>query len=207
MLKVNSLSSEELISKIVSNTKNYCFILGAGASVESGIPLGTTLEYCWMKYLTGQEDDIDGTPKILSDYKLNIKSRKLKQKYKKILRIWEKNNCTYLPSEYYFDLFDIRFNRNLKLSEKYFQYLMADKDPSVGYFLFSKILTDGEKNNIVVTTNFDNLISISRAKCFIKLGKNDEALNDYNKVLDRDSGNQEAIQGKKTLRMLKKKKK
>ena len=161
MLKINTLSCEELISSIISNENNYCFILGAGASVESGIPLGTTLENRWMKYLTGQEDDLDGTPKILVNYLSNIKSRKTKQKYKQILKIWELNNCTYMPSKYYFDISDIRFNNDRQLSDKYFQHLMADKEPSIGYYLFSKILSEGDRNNIVITTNFDNLISKS----------------------------------------------
>ena len=39
------------------NGQRYCFILGSGASVESGIPMGGTLEYRWMNCLMGEESD------------------------------------------------------------------------------------------------------------------------------------------------------
>ena len=60
MFKINTLTYEELIGRIISDTNKYCFILGAGASVESGIPLGTALENHSIRYLTGVEDDLDG---------------------------------------------------------------------------------------------------------------------------------------------------
>ena len=38
----------------------FCFILGAGASVESGISSGNTLEMRWMDELMGREAGADG---------------------------------------------------------------------------------------------------------------------------------------------------
>lgn len=45
-------TSRELVETIREpNGKNYCFILGSGASVESGIRAGNTLGYLWMEDL------------------------------------------------------------------------------------------------------------------------------------------------------------
>ena len=37
--------------------QRFCFILGSGASVESGIPMGSTLEMWWMDCLMGKSED------------------------------------------------------------------------------------------------------------------------------------------------------
>lgn len=43
------------------NGERFCFILGSGASVDSGIPMGSEMENRWMACLMGEEDDQDGT--------------------------------------------------------------------------------------------------------------------------------------------------
>lgn len=39
------------------NRERFCFILGSGASVDSGIPMGGDLENEWMRYLMGEESE------------------------------------------------------------------------------------------------------------------------------------------------------
>ena len=47
----------ETYSEGCRNGQRFCFVLGSGASVESGIPMGGSLEYDWMKCLMGEEAD------------------------------------------------------------------------------------------------------------------------------------------------------
>ena len=54
------LSAKRLSQMMKESTENgerFCFILGSGASVESGIPSGNTFEMQWMNCLMGQMDD------------------------------------------------------------------------------------------------------------------------------------------------------
>ena len=56
ILPAKSLS--RLIKESTENTEQrFCFILGSGASVESGIPSGSTLEMQWMDCLMGKLGD------------------------------------------------------------------------------------------------------------------------------------------------------
>ena len=58
--KARILNAKDLARQIVEGNRNgrrYCFILGSGASVESGIPTGFQLEMAWMNYLMGQSKD------------------------------------------------------------------------------------------------------------------------------------------------------
>ena len=49
ILKPDDLA--DLIRESNSNNLRFCFILGSGASVESGIPSGGVLEMTWMNEL------------------------------------------------------------------------------------------------------------------------------------------------------------
>ena len=69
------LSTKQLVQQIMESNRNgerFCFILGSGASVESGIPSGSTLEMCWMNCIMGEKED-RGTPamdtSLIRDYK------------------------------------------------------------------------------------------------------------------------------------------
>ncbi len=49
--KSKILSTEHFINTFKTGMKNnerFCFVLGSGASVESGIPMGGTLEMEWL---------------------------------------------------------------------------------------------------------------------------------------------------------------
>ena len=51
------LSAKKFIQVFKESSENkqrFCFILGAGASVDSGIPTGNQLEMQWMNYLMGK---------------------------------------------------------------------------------------------------------------------------------------------------------
>ncbi len=150
----------------MKNNERFCFILGSGASVESGIPMGGTLENNWMACLMGEKADTDGTapcnPEETRRLAASLRAEgKLQYDFKDIEENWEKikqDGKGTLSSKYYFDLYKIRFFPNHRNGYFYLEKLMADKEPSFGYHPLAQLLTDGRGNNLVITTNFDSLI-------------------------------------------------
>ena len=93
ILSARSLS--RLIKEATENNEQrFCFILGSGASVESGIPSGSTLEMQWMDCLMGKlEDrgmpamDEDETRRLASDL---YEEKKIKHKFNEIEMAWQR---------------------------------------------------------------------------------------------------------------------
>ncbi len=137
-----------------NNSERFCFIIGAGASVSSGIPTGITLEYQWMKDMeeTSGLDEIREVARALGDH--------LENDFEDIERDWEKTKKTGapLPSAYYFDIYKLRFYPNHRNGYCYLEKLIANKNPGFGYHPLALMLTDGSGSNLVITTNFDSLI-------------------------------------------------
>lgn len=147
------------------NRQRFCFILGSGASVESGIPMGGSLEYDWMKCLMGEEPD-RGTPFMSVNETREFaeklrKSGKLQHDFSVIEDEWNQAKTESrhtLSSEYYFDIYKLRFYPNSKNGYRYLERLMEHADPSFGYHPLARLLTDEYNNNLVITTNFDSLV-------------------------------------------------
>ena len=143
-----------------SNAERFCFIIGAGASVSSGIPMGAELECQWMKELeeTPGLEEIREVAKALEDH--------LDNKFDKIEEDWEKvkearkatGSSAVLSSEYYFDIYKLRFFPNHRNGYHYLERIMANKNPGFGYHPLALMLTDGTGSNLVITTNFDSLV-------------------------------------------------
>lgn len=148
------------------NGERFCFILGSGASVDSGIPMGGEMENHWMACLMGEEDDLDGTKPFdpMETRRLASCLReegKLQHDFSEIEESWEKikkSGKGTLSSKYYFDLYKIRFSPNHRNGYYYLEKLMSDREPSFGYHTLAELLTDDRGNNLVITTNFDSLM-------------------------------------------------
>ncbi len=56
------------------NSERFCFIVGSGASVSSGIPTGTKLEYQWMREMEKDPglEEVREVAKSLKSYLLNF---------------------------------------------------------------------------------------------------------------------------------------
>ena len=154
----------EQIQESNRNGERFCFILGSGASVESGIPSGTTLEMTWMNCIMGAEADGDTPPKSLPDLEKTARAleaeKRLSHTFDQIKAAWEKarKEGKPIPSEYYFDIYKLRFYPNKRNGYRYMERLMEPCEPSVGYHTLALLLTENNQNNLVITTNFDSLV-------------------------------------------------
>ena len=144
------------------NGQRYCFILGSGASVESGIPMGGTLEYRWMNCLMGEESDRETPAKDRGETLKCAEnlSDELQYDFNEVVEEWKKARKAgrnTLPSEYYFDIYKLRFYGDELNGDRYLENIMESAEPSFGYHTLAQLLTDEYNNNMVITTNFDSL--------------------------------------------------
>lgn len=161
------ISTEALINVLQESNRNnerFCFILGSGASVESGIPICSELEKRWMACLMGESTDGGAPPKDperVREYAKLLKEDDLLQfDFSEIEKEWQEvkeGKKTALSNKYYYDLYTLRFYPNPNNAYRYLQRLMESTEPSLGYRILARFLTDKNKNNLVITTNFDSL--------------------------------------------------
>lgn len=166
--KSRILSAKGLSRLIKESTENceqrFCFILGSGASVESGIPSGSTLEMRWMDCLMGESGD-RGMPAMDADETRKLAGelyaeKEIEHEFDEIERAWRdaKKEGRAISSEYYFDIYRLRFHANPRKGYSYLEKIMERCDPSLGYHTLAKLLTENNQNNLVITTNFDSLV-------------------------------------------------
>ena len=162
------LSTRQLVGAMrrsVANGQRFCFILGSGISAESGIPTGQTLATRWMACLMGEQQDLDGTrpyPNLaeVEETAANLRAvGKLQYDFEKIKALWAEYRGKpgwEMPSEYYFDLFKIRFFPWQQDGFYYLEQQMEGKEPSFGYHPLALMLAGG--HSLAITTNFDSLL-------------------------------------------------
>ena len=166
--KSRILSTKYLSRLIKESTENseqrFCFILGSGASVESGIPSGSTLEMRWMNCLMGEAGDrgmpamdAEETRRLANDL---YEEKEIGHKFDEIEAAWQcaKEEDRAISSEYYFDIYKLRFHANPRMGYSYLEKIMERCDPSLGYHTLARLLTENNQNNLVITTNFDSLV-------------------------------------------------
>ena len=163
ILPAKSLS--RLIKESTENTEQrFCFILGSGASVESGIPSGSALEMQWMDCLMGELGD-RGMPAMDKDETRRLAGhlyaeKEIEHEFDEIEKAWQyaKKEGRPISSEYYFDIYKLRFHANPHRGYSYLEKIMERCDPSLGYHTLAKLLTENNQHNLVITTNFDSLV-------------------------------------------------
>lgn len=167
--KSKILSAKKFIQVFKESTENkqrFCFILGAGASVDSGIPTGNQLEMQWMNYLMGKTPHNgtytaeDETKKIANQL---YDDDEMTHTFAEIKKAWEEaiKDGTNLSSEFYFDLYKLRFHPNPRNGYRFLEKIMGNKTPSLGYHTLALLMTSKELqnlHNLVITTNFDSLL-------------------------------------------------
>ena len=108
----------------------FCFILGSGASVSSGIRSGNDLAKIWFEEL--QED---GHQAWLNEEDITLE------------------NC----GIFYKKLFARRFGVTAQQGNHFLQKEMEGKEPGLGYVILAHIMASS-MHNLVITTNFDRMV-------------------------------------------------
>jgi len=119
----------------------FCFILGAGASVQSGIPTGSELARRWLEEMHVARD-FDKLP----------------------LETWATADTLGIPGfslsdvgSFYPEIYEQRFKGHTEQGYAFLEHQMDRKDPSFGYAALAYLMSKTQ-HRIAITTNFDNLI-------------------------------------------------
>ena len=147
--------------------KPFCFILGAGASKNSGIPTGAELADQWVRDL--HVEALDPKPP---------------------LQAWATEKSLGIPgfdftkaATFYSHLYQRRFGKDPDRGYAFLEEAMAGKEPSFGYSVLAAILAR-TPHKVVITTNFDNLVAdaLSIYSTIFPLVLGDSSLAQYARV-------------------------
>jgi len=157
----NNISLEGFIDEMIDvssgpHPRKFCFVIGAGASITSGIKSGQQLVDIW-------------------DRDLEKRNPEALKRWKEQLGITDENKYSFY-SEYY----EYRFKSSPRDGYNYLEKMMEHAKPSAGYVMLAYLLTK-TPHKVVITTNFDHLIenSISYYMDAIPLVIGHEALAHY----------------------------
>lgn len=120
--------------------RSFCFVLGAGASVSSGIPSGGTLAWRWLEEVH-QLEGHGPLEEWATAENLGIEGFDLKE-----------------AARFYPQIFVRRFGEDPEEGYAYLEQEMREAEPSFGYSVLARILA-AERHKVVITTNFDNLVA------------------------------------------------
>ena len=97
------------------------------------------------------------TRRLASDL---YEEKEIEHEFNEIEAAWRKakEEGGAISSEYYFDIYKLRFYDNPRMGYSYLEKIMERCDPSLGYYTLTKLLTENNQNNLVITTNFDSLV-------------------------------------------------
>jgi tetratricopeptide (TPR) repeat protein len=136
-MATDTISTEILINHLRDTLNNpdskFCFILGSGTSVDSGIDSGATLARQWYSEL----------------HKFHPEGKIAKWK---VDEKFDENN---IPS-FYSKLFQLRYEGHPENGIHHITSIIEKGNPGFGYTILSQIL-QRTSHNVVVTTNFDTL--------------------------------------------------
>jgi hypothetical protein len=120
----------------------FCWVLGSGASIESGIPAGGILAMQWLNELHEMED-FDNLPieQWATAAKLGIKGFDFKK-----------------AANFYPFIYQRRFRDFREQGYAFLEDAMQAAEPSYGYSVLAQIMS-GTQHKVSITTNFDNLIA------------------------------------------------
>ncbi len=126
------------------NDRSFAFILGAGASITSGIPSAATLARKWVEELHRLSVGDGAGPS---------------------LEAWATPEGLGIPgfqlpkvAAFYPQVYDRRFGDDLESGYAYLEDAMKSAEPNIGYSILAKVL-ENTRHRVVITTNFDNLVA------------------------------------------------
>jgi Tfp pilus assembly protein PilF len=133
---INFHNFKHTLKDIHKNTENrkFCFILGAGASYNSGIPTGSKLSEKWFKEI-GERNTKGQIEKWINEEKIDIKDL----------------------ASHYGIIYRKRFETDKTSGYEFLVQAMRTAKPTFGHFVLAQILTKAP-GHCILTTNFDSLI-------------------------------------------------
>jgi Tfp pilus assembly protein PilF len=136
-----------------------CFIIGAGASKQSGIPTGGELALQWWQEMVNKEKTNEGK---LVKWLIDPEPKATYERRKSLHKLWKNQKELKLAdvAPYYSILYQNRFWLNKDEGFEALSKAMLSKQPSYGYSVLAKALCMSQ-HNVVITTNFDNLLEYS----------------------------------------------
>ena len=142
-------TGEQLIRNFSVMRGEIDIFLGAGASIQSGIPTGGDLVWQFKREIFCSEQKY--SRELYKDLQLNS-TRELLQDY-----FDEQGQCpaAHSPDEYsyYFE----RCYNSRDARKRFIESVVSGKNPSIGYLCLANFITSGHVKNIW-TTNFDELL-------------------------------------------------
>ncbi len=134
----------------------YCFVLGSGASITSGVDSGATLVDWWLTEMQQVANPAAPRGELQSWTERAFKD--LKE------FTWDTR------ASFYGHVYNRRFPDNAN-GQSWLRKLMENKSPAFGYTVLARILS-GTQHDLVITTNFDNLVhdalvGIGKPRAFI----------------------------------------
>jgi len=124
------------------NDRHFAFILGAGASVTSGIPSGDNLARSWLADLHLRE----------------CADERSLEEWLPGCGIGHGALTLATAAQHYAHIFERRFSGDREAGYAALEAAMEGKSPSLGYSLLAEIIQH-TRHKVVVTTNFDNLVA------------------------------------------------
>ncbi|MBK9758050.1 MAG: hypothetical protein IPO88_31965 [Nannocystis sp.] len=122
--------------------RRFAFILGAGASFDSGIPMAGQLVDRWLQELHAREDhERRPLPAWATAANLDIDGFEYPR-----------------AVEFYSQVFARRFADQPDEGYAYLERILHGRDPSFGYSVLAQVLAN-TRHRVVITTNFDNLVA------------------------------------------------
>jgi Tfp pilus assembly protein PilF len=138
----------------------FAWIVGAGASLQSGIPAGAQLVDWWLRELHILEcrDDTPFEP-WATEEKLGIDRFDLKNAASFYPRVYERRFRDF-PDQGYAYLETVMSGKTKEWKDGRLAEMAKPIEPSPGYSILAKIM-EKTRHRAVVTTNFDNLVADS----------------------------------------------
>ena len=135
---ISAKSLSQMIKEAAESGQRFCFILGSGASVESGIPSGGSLEMQWMDCLMGRMEDRGMPPMDAGETRRIAEAlhgeQALDHPFQEIENAWlrAKEAGRPVPSENYFDIYRLRNHANYQQGYRYLEKIMERSAPTLG---------------------------------------------------------------------------
>ncbi len=135
----------------------FAWVIGAGASRQSGIPTGGELVHWWLQELHQRSKSKESLEEWATEKNLEIEDFEYKRAAESYPWIFDLRFRGY-PEEGYAYLEHVMTGKAKRWQQCRLQETNRDIQPSPGYSILAKIMED-TRHKAVITTNFDNLMA------------------------------------------------